>query len=648
MRRTLKAWTLALALAGVASAGVSSFEKNLQPDPARGMQDAVILLEKGTIDDTFTNRLSRETYVQRMKIFTHKGIDDWGTVKLSFDPQMENIGNIRATVWNPDDSVHELEDKDIHSKKVSKEWGLKWTEISFALPGLTEGSIVEYSYYRSYKWPRRFYVWHSQHPIYCLRSEVTFIPWPGNRWGFMGANLHAKPQVERGRHGGDDTCSATMTDIPALPEEGYSAAYASRTEYVAFYYSDSNIKYDDFWLDYGKVYYRSELRSAMKRCSATKRIAGHELAGLAPEAALTAAYDYVTSHYTPLSAMSKADLAKVDKHYFEKLVKADRPAEMVKFPYLWDWQMNCLLASLIHAAVEGAEVRYVYYCPWNRRLFVKPLHTFAQLDGTMLQVTLDGKVHWLAPATKLLPADEMPYGARGVPLLVLGDDGARFEQLEPRPSSEVVTDISSDVTLGEDEVRIKRTTTYNPYQSFALRKKLAYYTEDEINDVLKERLKDSFGGDAELVSQHTHNLSDPAKPLVVEEEFTLPFDLDEAADTILFRLVGLTSQTTNPFNADKRYANILFPYCYQERQNVVFHLPDNLTVASLPAPEHVHALALTFRIEAARTDDHTFSVTTFKELRRNMYAAAAHAELKHAYDRIIALSSPTVVLKEAD
>jgi len=648
MRPTLKAWTLALALAGVASAGVSSFEKNLQPDPARGMQDAVILLDKGTIDDTFTDRLSRVTYFRRMKIFTHKGIDHWGTVKLSFDPQDENIGDVRATVWNPDGSVHELEDKDIHSKKVSKEWGSKLTEVSFALPGLTEGSIVEYSYYRSYKWPQRFYIWHSQHPVYCLRSEVTFIPWPGNRWGFMGANLHAKPQVERGRHAGKDTGSATMTDIPALPEEEYSAAYGSRAEYVGFYYSDSNIKYDDFWLDYGKVYYRSRLRSAMKRCSATKRIAAKKLAGLSPDAAIVAAHNYVITHYTPLNALSKADLAKVDKHYLEKLVKADRPEEMAKLPYLMDWQMNCLLASLIHAAAENAEVRYVYYCPWNRRLFVKPLHTLAQFDGSMLQVTLNGKVHWLAPATKLLPADEMPYGARGVPLLVLGNDGARFEQLQPRPSSEVVTDIQSDITLGEEQIRIKRTTTYNPYDSFALRKKLEYYTEAEIADVLKERLKNSFGDDAELVSQRAHNLSDPAKPLVVEEEFTLPFDLDDAADTILFRLVGLTSQTTNPFNADKRYANILFPYCYQERQNAVFHLPENLVLGSLPASENAHALALTYRAKAAKVDDHTFSFTTFEELRHSMYPPTAHAELKRVYDRIIALSSPTVVLKEVD
>ncbi|MCG6962021.1 MAG: DUF3857 domain-containing protein [Acidobacteria bacterium] len=648
MRRTLKAGILAVAIAGVAGAGVTSFEKNLKPDPARGMQDAVILLDKGTIDDTFTDRLSRVTYLRRMKIFTHKGIDEWGTVKLTFDPQVENIGHVKATVWNPDGSVHELEDKDVHFKKVSKEWGLKLTEISFALPGLTEDSIVEYSYYRSYKWPQRFYIWHSQYPIYCLRSEVTFIPWPANRWGFMGANMHARPQVERGRHAGNDTGTAVMTDIPALPEEEYSPAYGSRAEYVGFYYSDSNIKYDDFWLDYGKVYFRSNLHSAMKSCSATRKIAASELAGLSPEEKLKAAYYYVIKHFTPLDAMSKADQAKVDKHYFEKLVKADHPGEMVKLPYLMNSQMNCVLASLIHAALEGAQVRYVFYCPWNKRLFAKPIHTFAQFDGSMLQVTLNGKVYWLAPATKLLPANETPYGARGVPLLVLGRDGARFEKLDPRPSSEVVTDISTDITLGEDQVRIKRTTTYNPYKSFALRTELEYYTDDEIADVLKERLKDAFGSDAQLESQHVQNLKDPAKPLVIQEEFTLPFDLDDEAETILFRLVGLSSRTTNPFNAQKRYANIFFPYCYQKKQHVVYHLPENLTVGSVPAPEHAHALALTFRTQATKIDDHTFSVTTFEELRRNMYAAAAHSELKRVYDRIIALSNPTVVLKAAE
>ncbi len=308
---TLFVFTLVVQL--MAGEAPTDFEKNLKPNPAKGYEDAVILLETGDIDNTYTREMSKTKYLKRMKIFTRKGIEDYGTVKLSFDPHDENIGDIEATVWTPDGKTHKLDDKDIHKKKISKDWGSKETEISFALPGLEEGSVVEYSYFHTYNGLQSINTWYSQHPIYCFRSEVTVVPWPTMRWGYVGGNLHASPEVEhkkksvRGQY-----VHFTMKDIPALPREDYSLPYNSRREYVAVYYMDVDWKFNDYWKERGDRYYERTLKKMFKPCSATKKLVKTELAGLSPDTAIEKIHDYVIEHYTPISTMPKDDVSKLD------------------------------------------------------------------------------------------------------------------------------------------------------------------------------------------------------------------------------------------------------------------------------------------------------------------------------------------------
>lgn len=268
----------AMAVQLLAGDGPTDFEKNLKPDPAKGYEDAVILLRTGEIDNTYTIEMSKTKILKRMKIFTRKGIEDYGTVKLSFDPQDENIGDIKATVWTPDGKKHVLDEKDIHKKKTSKEWGMKETEISFALPGLEAGSIAEYSYYVTYNGLQSINTWYSQHSIYCFRSEVTFIPWPTRRWGYTGGNFHARPVVEHKKKSSrGQYVHFTMKDIPALPKEDYSLPYNSRREFVTVYYTDVDWKFNDYWKERGDQYYERTLKRKFKPCGATKKLVRTEL-----------------------------------------------------------------------------------------------------------------------------------------------------------------------------------------------------------------------------------------------------------------------------------------------------------------------------------------------------------------------------------
>ncbi len=630
------------------SMDVTDAEKNLKADPARGMEDAVILLHKGEIDDTFTTTLSKEKSLYRIKVLSRKGVEDWGTVKISFDPQEENVGDVEASVWNPDGTVHELDKDDIHKKKVSRKWGRKVTEISFALPGITEGSIIEYSFYRTYKETQRIYNWYSQHESYCMHSEVTFVPWPTRRWGYAGGNMHARPSLEMGRKGGKKCVTYVSKNIPPLPKEEYAPPFNTVREYVSFYYTDSDVKYDNFWIDWGKDFYTTYLKKRMKKCSATKKIAKEELGAATGNKAIDLCYDYVLANYKPWDKLSKAEYAEIDENYLKKHARADTISQIVKLPYLSDIEMDFILASLIQAGVPEAEVSIALYTPWNRRIFNKDVRTFSQMRESMLRVECDGEVRWLSAGKGILKAGDIEYGAYGVPILVLDDNNVHFEQLKAPAAENFRTSVKADVYVEEETVRIKRTTTYDIYESYDLRAELMYYTDEEVRDVLKEKLEDRFGEKVELKRQQVRNLKDLKQPLIVEEEFSFPYELEEIGDKILFKMVGLSRYVRNPFNTDKRHSYIVFSYPCEVVQDLTYHLPEYFALESLPAGDEVRTPPMNFTVITEKIDDQTFKVFTKEVLKSNMFSPQAHGRFKDLFNRIMSMSSPKAVLKELD
>ncbi len=651
MKRILSiVFCLALTMRLVAGGAPTDFEKNLKADPEKGYEDAVILLETGEINNTYTREMSKTKYLMRMKIFTRKGIEDYGTVKLSFDPQDENIGDIHATVWTPDGKKHVLNKKDIHRKKVSKEWGMKVTEISFALPGLEVGSIAEYSYYHTYNGLQSINTWYSQHPIYCFRSEVTVIPWPYLRWGYVGGNLHAQPEVEHKKKSArGQYVHFTMKDIPALPEEDYSLPYNSRREYIAVYYMDVNWKFTDYWKDRGDRYYERTLKKMFKPCGSTRKVVKKEMPGLSSDSAIEKIHNYVIKHYTPISTMAKDDISKLDDKYIKKLSHATTVSKMMKLPYLLGYQLNYIEGALIHTALPDAQIAYVFYSPWNNRLFNKDLHTLSQFSGAMLRVTYKGKVHYLEPSKRLLPADTVEYGAKSVPLLILDPkNGTRVEKINADKPEANVTKVNIDVAFGDDNLSLHLVQYLNQYESYKLRKTLYFFNDKEKQDVLETRLKKQFGDKAKVVSQKVINLKDIHKPLILDMKFTVPFELEEAGDQTFFKPVGLSRYLTNPFNAEKRFSSIVFKYPYIVEQKLVYHLPEDFSLVSVPKKENIKLFYFGYAISFTKVDDHTFTVETKEHMDRNMFNSTSARMFKNYFDQVISVSHPTIVLKEAE
>ena len=83
-----------------------------------------------------------ENYL-RVKIFTERGKDNFSTVDLPYTSDVE-INNVAARTIAPDGTITELKRSDIYQRTVLKTNDVKVKAMSFAVPSIAVGSIVEY------------------------------------------------------------------------------------------------------------------------------------------------------------------------------------------------------------------------------------------------------------------------------------------------------------------------------------------------------------------------------------------------------------------------------------------------------------------------------------------------------------------------
>ncbi|HXB94350.1 MAG TPA: DUF3857 domain-containing protein [Puia sp.] len=137
---------------------------------------AIILMDKGEVhyvgnkSGWFSYVYTRQT---RIKIINKKGID-LATVKIRLygrDARLEKLSKVSASTFNLENgqiAQTKLDQKDIFQDRLDKER----TQVKFSLPGVKEGSIVEYQYTITSEFSDYLPSWEFQWARYpCLFSE---------------------------------------------------------------------------------------------------------------------------------------------------------------------------------------------------------------------------------------------------------------------------------------------------------------------------------------------------------------------------------------------------------------------------------------------------------------------------------------------
>ncbi|MBV8905397.1 MAG: DUF3857 domain-containing protein, partial [Acidobacteriia bacterium] len=189
----------------------------------------------------------------RLKIFTARGKEKYGTVQIPYWGKSVITG-VEGRTIKPDGTVLELKRDAIFDKVAEKQKGFKTRVVSFAMPGVEPGAIIEY------RWTHNLGEFINRYTPLAVQSEYpvrevtfhikpvsgTWVHWPAMRYMPFGCKPESVAQEVNG------FTQFTLHNIPAFVEEPWMPPEYSARQWILIYYEENdNTGKDKFWKSLG-------------------------------------------------------------------------------------------------------------------------------------------------------------------------------------------------------------------------------------------------------------------------------------------------------------------------------------------------------------------------------------------------------------
>jgi hypothetical protein len=114
----------------------------------------------------------------RLKVFDEKGKSKVATIEIPYS-ERESVSFVSARTIKPDGTILELKKENIFDRVQVRVGGFRQKVVSFAMPGVEPGAIVEYRWRELRDDPGTLYIrlqFQREYP--CARSRATIQPLP--------------------------------------------------------------------------------------------------------------------------------------------------------------------------------------------------------------------------------------------------------------------------------------------------------------------------------------------------------------------------------------------------------------------------------------------------------------------------------------
>jgi transglutaminase-like putative cysteine protease len=173
----------------------------------------------------------------RVKIFTDRGREMFATVDIPYTSNV-TVRDIAARTIKPDGAILELNKDDVYRRTLVKANDLKIQVISFAVPGIEKGVIVEYRWREVYRNSIAMNLrlpFSREIPVQEVRYYVRPLAIPGvqmQAWPFNGT--FSPPQKER-----DHSTMIALSNVPADVDEEYGPPPFEHRPWVFITYEEA-------------------------------------------------------------------------------------------------------------------------------------------------------------------------------------------------------------------------------------------------------------------------------------------------------------------------------------------------------------------------------------------------------------------------
>ena len=612
---------------------------------------AVILQEFGrsrigeTNDDNV--KLIYEYHV-KIKIFDAKGFDN-GTVEIpvynnSDGDSYESVENIKGVTYFKDDNgltqKIELEDKKIYPVKENKHWA----NYKFAMPGIKNGCVIEYSYRIESPYFENFHSWDFQSDIPKVYSEYeVHIPgyWDYNA-SIRGALRLTKNKSELEKecfnfHGAKCDCSLItygMQDIPAFKEEDYMTSKKNFMSAINFELVDytnmstgAKTRIAQEWkdLDY-QLKQDPYFGSQLKRKSLFKDKLIPVIAGKTDD------LEKAKAVYTYIQKSFKWN--NMRGIYSENISKAMD----AKTGTIGD--INLSLVTALTAA--GLDAEAVMLSTRDNGVLNTLYPGLGDFDYVVAKVNIGTQSYLLDGSDPLLPFGMLQFKC-------LNDKGRVFSLTKPSywidlnlPQKEKST-YALDFTLQEDG-KLKGTITkysigYRAYEKRTEIKK--FNSTDEYVEDLNAKLPK-----LKILSSNISNIDSIDMPLGEKYEVEINVYDKLNGGRLAFNPFFLNRISTNPFKLAERSYPVDWGMASDDRFVLTMHLPAKYVIET---PPQMMAIALPNNggkfLTNYEAESNTFTFSDVIQFNKSIYSSEEYPYLKELYNKIIQSEKAEMVFK---
>ncbi len=576
---------------------MSDEEKAIQPDPARGAEHGVILVEEIDRNDNMS-RWTDIAFHQRAKILSNEG-RHLADITIPYDVEIDRLTEWWGRTILPDGQVLEIPKDALTSQTVLKTRGDEVTVLKASLPGVVPGAVIDYGFVlRTDDYLEPDTIWlQREWPLQLLRYRWT--PYERFSAGYLGrrlGGLDVTPTIKNHK------VMVEAKDVRPVRDESMMPPAAESKASLVFYYYSGQVDATEYWdvvakaveLENGFFLSRAAVTQLLERAAPP--------AGDAVTPKLKAVYDWIGANIENVTTrtMEAEELAARAKDRSEK-----DTAQFVLDKRRGD---SFQIAQLFVGAARklGAEAWITLAPDRTENYYNKALFSLRQVGWTLVAVRApDGpqdRFVFVAPGSGL-PYGEVPWWLTGVNVLVVTKDGPLPV---PMPVAEAggnvgTTRVTVAFSPAGDTANVAWTIEGSGQYGYARWRALRRMKPDE----REKELVRICGGSGEL------EISDARAEGLAEKVAThrascageiLATNLDEGTDRYSFPVAGPWIPALPDLQPGARRFPVVFDYPKTERTTIEVQAPPGFVPGAPPTAARLGTAYGTYAMTVSRTE----------------------------------------------
>lgn len=515
----------------------------------------------------------------RLKIFTDRGLK-YGDIQIPYFKD-ETVYDIQGRTIHPDGSIVALGKDSIFDKVIEKR-GFKVKVISFAMPAVQAGSIIEYRFTTNegeHSFRYRQLEVQSLYPVdrvtFYIKALPTSYGYPPMRLMSFGC------QPERGEPTRDGFDTVTVRNVPAFHEEPYSPPEYSAKQWILIYYEDnSKTGKEKYWTALGKDRFR-QYTEAVKVNGEVKQIAAELTTGVTSDAdKLDKILAYCRKDIKDVRGdtitTAEMEKAKANKTSVDTIKRKEGDATDITYAFI----------ALAQAA--GFDARRADLSDRATFLFGPSMQAGYFLNAFDAAVKVGGSWKFYDVANQAVPGGTLRWQEQGVFALVLDPKEPEIVTTpmltaQESSASRLATFKVSEEGVLEGDVR----QILSGNQAIEWRERNRNTNDTQREEAIKDHLKQRFA-DFDVTNIEVTADPNPALPVGITYHLLVRTYAQRTGKRLFVQPSYFAFGLNSRFPEATRYNDVYFEYPWSESDSVDITLPPGFELDHGDAPAGVN------------------------------------------------------------